>query len=360
MTSITSDSTPARPPATIRRPRRVHRVRFLLTVLTIVLVLFGLPWWQLVGSGADWPSSVVVAGTVLFAAAAVGLPILMFLGHGPRQLDLAAKLGDGLLGSIWVLFAWTLLGQLLRLALELAAVPDPARSRIIAATVVALVVGLLLYGYCEARRVPRVRQTDVMLPRLGAGLDGLRVVVLTDTHFGPINRAKWAREVVAKVNELDPDVVCHAGDLADGMVARRHQQVAPLGDVHASSGKYYITGNHEYFGAAQDWLDYMRDLGWDPLHNQSTVVERGGDRLVVAGIDDPTGTGRLPGHGPDLAAALAGTDPGSRSYSSPISPSRSARPWRPVLTSRCPGTRTAGRSGRFTAWCVPTSRWWPG
>jgi predicted MPP superfamily phosphohydrolase len=310
VSSTTSDSTPRQPLAAIRRPRRARRVRFTLTVLTIVLVLFGLPWWQLVGSGADWPSSAVVAGTVLFAAAAMALPILMFLGHGPRQLDLAAKLGDGLLGLIWVLFAWTLLGQLLRLALEITAVPDPTRSRIVAATVVALVVGLVGYGYREARRVPRVKPIDVVLPRLGAGLDGLRVVVLTDTHFGPINRAKWAQKVVAKVNEIGPDVVCHTGDLADGTVARRHQQVVPLGEVRASSGKYYITGNHEYFGAAQDWLDYMRDLGWDPLHNLSTVVERGGDRLVVAGIDDPTGAGRLPGHGPDLAAALDGIDPG--------------------------------------------------
>jgi len=79
--------------------------------------------------------------------------------------------------------------------------------------------------------------------------------------------------------------------------------------VRAELGKFYITGNHEYFGEAQAWLDYMGGIGWMPLHNRHQVVCRGGDRLVIAGIDDPTGAGRLPGHGPDLPAALAGADP---------------------------------------------------
>ncbi|TKA13272.1 hypothetical protein FCI23_00620 [Actinacidiphila oryziradicis] len=38
-------------------------------------------------------------------------------------------------------------------------------------------------------RVPRVKRVDVTVPRLGRGLDGTRVVVLADTHYGPIDRA---------------------------------------------------------------------------------------------------------------------------------------------------------------------------
>ena len=46
------------------------------------------------------------------------------------------------------------------------------------------------------------------------------------------------------------------------------------------------------------------------LHNRHIVVERGGDTLVVAGVDDVTAHGSgVDGHGADLAAALAGVDP---------------------------------------------------
>ena len=43
--------------------------------------------------------------------------------------------------------------------------------------------------------MPRVRRVDVTVPRLGAGLDGIRVVLLTDTHYGPIDRARWSARV---------------------------------------------------------------------------------------------------------------------------------------------------------------------
>jgi predicted MPP superfamily phosphohydrolase len=54
----------------------------------------------------------------------------------------------------------------------------------------------------------------------------------------------------------------------------------------------------------------MGQLGWESLHNRHVVVERGGDRLVLAGVDDRTAASSgLPGHRADLGGALAGVDP---------------------------------------------------
>ena len=121
---------------------------------------------------------------------------------------------------VWILFVWSVLSQLLRLALLVFGVGDPARSRIVAATVVLVVVALLGWGHFEAMRVPRVKHVDVTIPRLGAGMDGLRVAIITDTHYGPLDRAGWSAATVDRVNELDADVVCHLGDIADGTADR--------------------------------------------------------------------------------------------------------------------------------------------
>jgi predicted MPP superfamily phosphohydrolase len=86
-------------------------------------------------------------------------------------------------------------------------------------------------------------------------------------------------------------------------VAERKGQSASLGTINAKLARAYVTGNHEYFGEAQGWIDHMGSLGWQALHNRHLVVEHGGDRLVVAGIDDVTSRTS------DLAAALAGADP---------------------------------------------------
>ena len=290
---------------------RVRRMWFRFAVVSVImLLLFGVPWWTLLSAGTAWPTAVVVIGSVVFASASVGLPLAIMFGHGRSHMDWAAVTADTLLGVVWVLFVWSVLSQALRLTLFVAGVEDPARSRLVAAAVVAVVVALLGWGYVEAMRVPRVRAVDVTLPRLGKGLDGLRVAVLTDTHYGPIDRARWSAAVVDRVNALDADVVCHVGDIADGAATVREKQARPLASVRAKLARVYVTGNHEYYSEVLGWLDYMDAIGWDALRNKRILLERGGDQLVIAGVDDVTAHGSgVDGHGADLDAALAGADP---------------------------------------------------
>ncbi|WP_377273128.1 metallophosphoesterase [Peterkaempfera sp. SMS 1(5)a] len=306
--SDSAESDSAAPSSGSSPLRRV--LRFIPLVAPVLL--WGVPWWVLLFSGEGWPFPVELGGTVLAVLGLLGMPFAMMRGHGRRQQDRAAIVGDTLLGTTWVLFTWSvLLGVVLRLALVLGGVGDGQdRARIVAWAVLGVAAGLLAWGSFEARRVPRVRRADVTLPRLGAGLDGTRVVVITDTHYGPLNRARWSARVCEKVNALEADLVCHAGDIADGTAERRRAQAAPLGTVQAAMGRVYVTGNHEYYGEAQGWVDRMGELGWEPLRNRHLVVERGGDRLVVAGVDDVTAeSSGLAGHGAHLAGALAGADP---------------------------------------------------
>jgi uncharacterized protein len=290
--------------------RSLRPLLFGITITAILALLFGVPWWTLLAAGNRWPGPVTAAGTVLFVAALVAFPAMMYVGHGRPRLDWAAATGDTILGLVWVLFSWAVLGNVLRVALAVTGVADPLRSRIVALAVAGVSLALAVWGYAEAMRVPRVRHVEVPVARLGAGLDGLRVVLLTDTHYGPIDRARWSARVVAEVNRLDPDIVCHTGDIADGSVSQRREQAAPLGQVRARLARAYVTGNHEYFGAAQGWLDHMHQLGWEPLHNRHVIVERGDSRLVLAGVDDATAASSgHPGHRADHAAALAGADP---------------------------------------------------
>ncbi|WP_409061840.1 metallophosphoesterase [Streptomyces sp. SYP-A7185] len=291
-----------------------NRLRRLMRYLPLIapVLLWTVPCWVLLHAGQRWPLPVALGGTAVFALGLVGMPLAMARGHGRRQQDRAAIVGDTLLGVGWVLFTWSvLLGVLLRLALVLAGVGDgQSRARIVTWAVLAVAAVLLAWGYAEARRVPRVRRLDVQLPRLGAGLDGTRVALITDTHYGPLDRARWSARVCETVNTLEADLVCHTGDIADGTAQRRRAQAAPLGTVRATRARVYVTGNHEYYSEAQGWVDLMDELGWEPLRNRHLLLERGGDTLVVAGVDDVTAeSSGLAGHGAHLAGALDGADP---------------------------------------------------
>lgn len=276
------------------------------------VLLWAVPCVVLLHAGQHWPLPVTLGGTALFVIGLVVMPLAMVRGHGRRQQDRAAVVGDTLLGASWVLFTWSvLLGVLLRLALTVAGVGDgQSRARIVGYVVLGVAAVLLAWGYHEARRVPRVRQVDVQLPRLGPGLDGTRVALITDTHYGPLDRARWSERVCETVNSLEADLVCHTGDIADGTAERRRAQAVPLGTVRATRARVYVTGNHEYYSEAQGWVDLMDELGWEPLRNRHLLVERGGDTLVVAGVDDVTAeSSGLAGHRAHLAGALDGADP---------------------------------------------------
>lgn len=291
------------------RPRRRRRTGPRVAIVVAILaLLFVVPFVTLVASGQRWPVVVVIVAAIVFVATLCALPWLMIRGHG-RGHDRLAVMGDTILGVIWVLFAWSVLGNVARVLLWAFGIADPARARVVAIAVLAVSAILLVWGNREAMRVPLVKHVEIAIAGLGAGLDGMRVVLLTDTHYGPIDRARWSERVSETVNALDADVVCHTGDIADGTVGQRREQAAPLGNIRARLAKTYVTGNHEYFGEAQGWLDHMQSLGWDALHNRHIVVARDGAQLIVAGVDDRTaqGSGR-PGHGADHAAALAGAD----------------------------------------------------
>ncbi|MGW2470540.1 metallophosphoesterase [Streptomyces bauhiniae] len=308
-----TNSTPTTAGDTREAPRgRLQRLTRYLPLVAPVL-LWAVPCGVLLYTGQHWPLPVTLAGTALFVLGLTVMPLAMARGHGRRQQDWAAITGDTLLGSAWVLFVWSvLLGVLLRPALTVAGVGDGQdRARIVTWAVLGVTAALLAWGYAEARRVPRVRRLDVELPRLGAGLDGTRVVLITDTHYGPLDRARWSERVCETVNTLEADLVCHTGDIADGTAERRRAQAAPLGTVEATRARVYVTGNHEYYSEAQGWVDLMDELGWEPLRNRHVLLERGGDTLVVAGVDDVTAeSSGLAGHGADLAEALDGADPG--------------------------------------------------
>ncbi|MBQ0885718.1 metallophosphoesterase [Streptomyces sp. RM72] len=307
----TSSTRSAEGEARAPRESRLHRLMRYVPLIAPVL-LWAVPCWVLLHAGQHWPLPVTLVGTAVFALGLVGMPLAMVRGHGRRQQDRAAIVGDTLLGTSWILFTWSvLLGALLRLALTVADVGGGQdRARVVTWAVLGVSAVLLAWGYAEARRVPRVRRLDVRLPRLGAGLDGLRVALITDTHYGPLDRARWSERVCETVNALEADLVCHTGDIADGTAERRRAQAVPLGTVRATHARVYVTGNHEYYSEAQGWVDLMDELGWEPLRNRHLLLERGGDTLVVAGVDDVTAeSSGLAGHRAHLAGALNGADP---------------------------------------------------
>ena len=134
-----------------------------------------------------------------------------------------------------------------------------------------------------------VKQFDPAFPTLPPGFDGCRVVVLSDLHSAQFGRDN--ETLLETVAEQSPEYIFLVGDLLD--------QYRPLPEGYAASiaaglsaiaPTYYVTGNHEWaLGDVPALKKALTENGVTVLSNQAVTLERFGDTIVLAGIDDPNG-----------------------------------------------------------------------
>lgn len=130
---------------------------------------------------------------------------------------------------------------------------------------------------------------DPVFTGLPEGFDGCRIVVLGDLHtadFGGGNQA-----LLDAVREETPDYIFFVGDLLDALHdVPADYAAAVAGGLSAIAPTYYVTGNHEWaIGDVPELKDTLTAHGVTVLSNQFLELERGGDAVVLAGVDDPNG-----------------------------------------------------------------------
>lgn len=146
---------------------------------------------------------------------------------------------------------------------------------------------------------PRVRRRVVKVEGLAPELDGYRIGQLSDVHCGPHVPESKVSAWVARLNAMDLDLVTVTGDLITHGSSHVEAVARALGGLRAKDGAFACMGNHDYFTDGEHLARELERRGLSVLRNRGVVVERGGARLYVAGVDD-TWTSR-----DDLGRALA-------------------------------------------------------
>ncbi|MEU6911936.1 metallophosphoesterase [Streptomyces olindensis] len=175
-------------------------------------------------------------------------------------------------------------------------------SRVVGGAAAAAAVGTVGYGTYGVLRGPKVKRVTVPLAKLPRAAHGYRIAVVSDVHLGPVLGRGFAQKVVDTINATQPDLIAVVGDLVDGSVKDLGPAAAPLAQLKARHGSYFVTGNHEYFSGAEQWVEEVRRLGLTPLEN----ARREMPYFDLAGVNDVAGEDE--GQGPDYARALGDRD----------------------------------------------------
>ncbi|WP_328749877.1 metallophosphoesterase [Streptomyces sp. NBC_00285] len=175
-------------------------------------------------------------------------------------------------------------------------------SRAVAGAAAAAAVGTVGLGTYGVLRGPRIKRVTVPLAKLPRAGHGYRIAVVSDIHLSPVLGRGFAQKVVDTINSTRPDLIAVVGDLVDGSVKDLGPAAAPLAQLEARHGSYFVTGNHEYFSGAEQWVEEVRRLGLRPLENDRTELAW----FDLAGVNDIAGESE--GQGPDFTKALGDRD----------------------------------------------------
>ena len=155
---------------------------------------------------------------------------------------------------------------------------------------------LMVYPFVEATFMLRVNQISMTSSDLPADIRRLRIVFLSDVHYGFFFSDSRVNSLISRINSLKPDVVLFGGDIGDtpddAIAFYKH-----LSSLHARYAMLGVLGESDHGETDLERTmvtDAMRDAGVTPLVNDLVSVRIGTSMIHILGLDDVrTGTPTL-------------------------------------------------------------------
>ena len=145
---------------------------------------------------------------------------------------------------------------------------------------------LAFHGVAEGLSLPRIKKTVVRIDHLPPDLEGFRIVQLTDLHISAGIRRRFVQDLVERTNTLSADLIVLTGDIVDGTCTEIGYDAAPLAGLTARQGIFFVTGNHEYWYGADEWIREMERMGFTVLMNDHHLIAQGSGKMLVGGVAD--------------------------------------------------------------------------
>ena len=181
---------------------------------------------------------------------------------------------------------------------------------------------VFLYGTVYGWKRLVVREITVGDIDLPEAFDGYRIVLFSDLHVGTYGRNdRFVRTLVDRIDALKPDLIVFAGDIVNVSADELDVHMQVLSELLAADGVYSIVGNHDYceYGrydspdgatfAFEEVKRKERAMGWNLLLNESRTIRRGGDSIVLLGVENDSRP-PFPSKG-DLRRAMEGVPDGA-------------------------------------------------
>lgn len=157
----------------------------------------------------------------------------------------------------------------------------------------------VLYGITVGRYKFQVYKHVLEFEDLPHAFDGFTFTQLSDIHAGSFDNKEKLEYAVDLINSQDSDLLLFTGDIVNSIA----DEMLPWSDVFRklrkhTYGNYSILGNHDY-GEYVKWdteeerlanfkgiCDISPKIGFQLLRNECVRIEKGGESIVVVGVEN--------------------------------------------------------------------------
>jgi predicted MPP superfamily phosphohydrolase len=161
----------------------------------------------------------------------------------------------------------------------------------------------MAFGILSGAHDYRVRRVKVSLPNLPKSFDGLRIGQVSDIHSGSFFNKTAVKGGVEMLMNEKPDVIFFTGDLVNNEAIEVKDYLGTFSKLKAPLGVYSVTGNHDYGDYHQwssvaekrnnfkDLIEAHKTMGYQVLMNEHRILQQGGDKIAILGIENWGGRG---------------------------------------------------------------------
>ncbi|AXI99411.1 putative phosphohydrolase, MPP superfamily [Cyclonatronum proteinivorum] len=153
-----------------------------------------------------------------------------------------------------------------------------------------------------------ISKNTLYFPNLPTGLEGLRLVHISDIHSGIFMNKRQIQEIYEIINSLNPNLVAITGDLVDTHITEIPNIRDTISMLKTDYGVFGCPGNHDHYASADALMDALADKPVSMLQNAHRELRINGEKLTMIGIDDAGEVGR---DFADIEKAVRGSDPES-------------------------------------------------
>ena len=168
-------------------------------------------------------------------------------------------------------------------------IPDPSRRYFFKTATALAGAGPFLtamYGFAAERLDYQVHQVEIPIPNLPPGLEGLKIVQISDIHLSSYMPRLEVRRAVNMANDLGADLALVTGDFITGAGDPIADCIDEVKGLRAPLGVWGCNGNHEIYARAEETAQILfAEAGMKLLRSENAQLTFQGAAFNLIGVD---------------------------------------------------------------------------